>query len=70
MLIFQGQFSKNLNIFEGSKKWYPPKKISNIWLLNQVNIYLGKVNQYWGMLLPELGGIQEFQKGWWNTNGE
>ena len=29
-------------------------------------MYLGKVNQYRGMLLTELRGNQEFQKGWWN----
>ena len=28
-------------------------------------IYLVKVNQYRGLLLIELGGIQDFQKGWW-----
>ena len=66
MCDYQGQFSKNLNIFEGPKKWYPPKKFKIFWFLNQVNIYLGKVNQYRGMLFTELGGNQDFQKGWWN----
>ena len=46
--------------------WYPLKKFQFFWFLNQVNIYLGKVNQYWGILITELGRTQEFQKGWWN----
>ena len=51
-------------IFKKSR--YPTKNFQFCVLLNQVNTYKGKVKQYRGILFSELGGIQEFKKGWWN----
>ena len=49
MLFFSGQFSKNFNIFKGAWRWYPLKKFQFFWFLNQVNVYLGKVTNFWGI---------------------
>ena len=50
MLFFSGQFSKNFNIFKGAWRWYPLKNFQFFGFLNQVNVYLGKVTNFRGIL--------------------
>ena len=52
---------QKISIFsKGPEGGTPPKNIPFFWFLNQVNIYLGKVQKFVAYLLPIIGGNQEF----------
>ena len=59
-LFFSVRFSKKFNIFERAWRWYPPKKFKFSWFLNQVNIYLGKVTNFQGILINKVWSNSRF----------